>query len=88
MVPFAVAGLAAFAIAGVIVRLANGPDSWLDTCVAGFLVGNKVPLGDGVDQNSEGFLSQFPYLGNPQSGFDSNPGQFIEPPHPPVPAGG
>ncbi len=56
--------------------------------VAGFLVGNKVPLGDGVDQNSEGFLSQFPYLGNPQSGFDSNPGQFVEPAHPPVPAGG
>ena len=39
MVPFAVAGLAAFAIAGLIVRLANGPDGWLDTCVAGFLVG-------------------------------------------------
>jgi hypothetical protein len=56
--------------------------------VAGFLVGNKVPLGDGVDENSEGFLSAFPYLGNPQSGFDSNPGQFTQPPHPPVPAGG
>jgi hypothetical protein len=56
--------------------------------VAGFLVGNKVPLGDGVDENSEGFLSAFPYLGNPQSGFDSNPGQFVQPPHPPVPAGG
>jgi hypothetical protein len=56
--------------------------------IAGFLVDNKVPLGDGVDENSEGFLSQFPYLGNPQSGFDSNPGQFIQPPHPPVPAGG
>jgi hypothetical protein len=39
MVPFAVAGLAAFAIAGLLVWLANGPDSWFDTCVAGFLVG-------------------------------------------------
>ena len=39
MVPFAVAGLAAFAIAGVIVWLADGPDSWLQTCIAGFLVG-------------------------------------------------
>ena len=39
MVPFAVAGLAAFAIAGVIVWLAGGPDSWLQTCIAGFLVG-------------------------------------------------
>ena len=56
--------------------------------IAGFLVGNKVPLGDGVDVNSEGFLSAFPYLGTPQSGFDSNPGQFVQPPHPPVPAGG
>jgi hypothetical protein len=56
--------------------------------IAGFLVGNKVPLGDGVDSNSEGFLSRFPYLGTPQSGFDSNPGQFVQPTHPPVPAGG
>ncbi|WP_433307307.1 DUF2530 domain-containing protein [Actinoplanes sp. CA-030573] len=39
MVPFAIAGLAAFVIAGVIVALADGPDSWLDTCIAGFLVG-------------------------------------------------
>jgi hypothetical protein len=39
MVPFALAGLAAFVIAGVIVVLADGPDSWLDTCIAGFLVG-------------------------------------------------
>jgi Protein of unknown function (DUF2530) len=39
MVPFAAAGLAAFALAAVIVWLANGPDSWLNTCVAGFLVG-------------------------------------------------
>jgi hypothetical protein len=39
MVPFAVAGLAAFAIAGAIVWLADGPDTWLQTCIAGFLVG-------------------------------------------------
>jgi hypothetical protein len=39
MVPFAVAGLAAFVVAGLIVWLANGPDSWLDTCIAGFIVG-------------------------------------------------
>ncbi len=56
--------------------------------VAGFLVGNKVPLGDGVDQDSVGFQDQFPYLSDPESGFDSNPGQYIEPAHPPVPAGG
>jgi hypothetical protein len=56
--------------------------------IAGFLVDNKVPLGDGVDQTDVPFLNQFPYLANPQSGFDSNVGQYVEPPHPPVPAGG
>jgi hypothetical protein len=56
--------------------------------IAGFLVGNKVPLGDGVDQDDKGFLSQFPYLNNPDSGFDSKPSQRVEPTHPPVPAGG
>ncbi len=56
--------------------------------VAGFLKDNKVPLGDGVDQTDKPFLSTFPYLAAPDSGFDSNPGQYIEPTHPPVPAGG
>ena len=39
MVPFAIAGLAAFAIAALIIWLAHGPDRWLDTAIAGFLVG-------------------------------------------------
>jgi uncharacterized protein DUF2530 len=39
MVPFALTGLVGFTVAGVIVWLADGPDSWLRTCVAGFLVG-------------------------------------------------
>ncbi|MEU4238820.1 DUF2530 domain-containing protein [Actinoplanes sp. NPDC026619] len=39
MVPFAAAGLAAFAIAAAVVWLADGPDTWLQTSVAGFLVG-------------------------------------------------
>ena len=56
--------------------------------VAGFLKGNKVPLGDGVDQDDVGFQSQFPYLSDPTSGFDSDPGQYVEPTHPPVPPGG
>ncbi len=56
--------------------------------VAGILVGNAVPLGDGVDQDSVGFQNQFPYLSDPESGFDSNPGQYVEPVHPPVPPGG
>jgi hypothetical protein len=56
--------------------------------IAGFLKGNKVPLGDGVDETDIPFLDHFPYLADPQSGFDSDPGQVTQPPHPPVPAGG
>jgi hypothetical protein len=56
--------------------------------VAGFLKGNKVPLGDGVDRNDKPFLSAFPYLAAPTSGFDSAPSTRIEPGHAPVPAGG
>jgi hypothetical protein len=39
MVPFALAGMAAFAVAGVVVLLADGPDGWLWVCLAGFLWG-------------------------------------------------
>ena len=56
--------------------------------VAGFLKGNKVPLGDGVDQNDKKFLSAFPYVPGPTSGFDSAPSDRIEPAHEPTPAGG
>ena len=56
--------------------------------IAGFLKGNRVPLGDGVDRNDKPFLSAFPYLAPPTSGFDSNPTNRFEPAHPPVPAGG
>ena len=58
--------------------------------VAGILADppNPVPLGDGVDVNDTPFLSSFPYLATPESGFDSNPSQRVEPSHPPVPPGG
>jgi len=39
MVPFAVSGLAAFAVAALIVWLADGPERWLQICLAGFLAG-------------------------------------------------
>jgi hypothetical protein len=39
MMPFAVGGMAAFAVAGVIVLLAGGPIEWLWICVAGFFCG-------------------------------------------------
>ena len=39
--------------------------------VGGFLKGNKLPLGDGVDANDVPFLSTFPYVASPHAGFDS-----------------
>ncbi len=56
--------------------------------VAGFLKGNKVPLGDGVDRNDKSFLSRFPYLASPVAGFDSDPSNRVEPSHEPTQAGG
>jgi hypothetical protein len=53
--------------------------------VAGFLKGNKVPLGDGVDQNDKPFRGTFPYVAPPSAGFDSQL-KRIEPAHAPTPA--
>jgi hypothetical protein len=39
MVPFALAGMAAFAVAGVVLLLAGGRGEWLWTCLAGVLLG-------------------------------------------------
>ena len=39
MVPFALGGIAAFAVAGVVLLLAGAPESWLWTCLAGMLCG-------------------------------------------------
>jgi len=53
--------------------------------IAGFLQGNKVALGDGVDQNDKPFSSSFPYLAAPTVANDSDP-KRTEPPHEPTPA--
>jgi Domain of unknown function (DUF4331) len=53
--------------------------------VGGFLKGNKLPLGDGVDQNDKPFRAAFPYVAAPASGFDSQL-KRIEPAHPAIPA--
>jgi Domain of unknown function (DUF4331) len=82
------------ALAGDVAGFPNGrrlDDDVVDIelqVIAGFLKGNKVPLGDGVDRNDKPFLDAFPYLAAPTSGFDSAPSQRIEPPHAAVPAGG
>ena len=52
--------------------------------VGGFLLGNQLPLGDGVDRNDKEFLAEFPYLAEPDSGFDSTIKRF-EPRHAPTP---
>ena len=39
--------------------------------IGGFLKGNKLPLGDGVDQNDVPFRATFPYVAPPKAGFDS-----------------
>jgi hypothetical protein len=40
-----------------------------EQAVAGFLLGKKVPLGDGVDGNDVAYLSHFPYVSTPHEGF-------------------
>jgi hypothetical protein len=53
--------------------------------VGGFLIGNKLPLGDGVDRNDKAFRSAFPYVAAPAAGFDSQL-KRTEPEHAPTPA--
>ncbi len=53
--------------------------------IGGFLKGNKLPLGDGVDVNDKPFRSTFPYVAPPVSGFDGGM-KRTEPIHDPTPA--
>ena len=46
--------------------------------------GKQLPLGDGVDVNDKPFRTTFPYVAQPDSGFDAKFGR-IEPAHAPVP---
>jgi hypothetical protein len=52
--------------------------------IAGALLGAKLPLGDGVDQNEKPFRTSFPYVAPADSGFDAKFGR-VEPAHAPVP---
>ena len=40
--------------------------------IGGFLLGNKLPLGDGVDVNDVPFRTAFPYVAPPHDGFSSD----------------
>lgn len=51
----------------------------------GYLKGNKLPLGDGVDRNDVPFRTSFPYVAPPHSGYDAQLKRG-EPAHPPTPA--
>ena len=65
-------------------RLTDDVTDISERVVAGALVGHKVPLGDGVDQNDVPYLSSFPYVAPPHDGLNSNLKRF-EPPHSPTP---
>lgn len=52
--------------------------------VGGFLKGNKLPLGDGVDVNDRALRSTFPYEAAPNNGFDAQL-KRVEPDHAPTP---
>jgi hypothetical protein len=52
--------------------------------VGGFLKGNKLPLGDGVDRNDKPFRTAFPYVASPSAGFTSTL-KRAEPEHAPTP---
>jgi uncharacterized protein DUF4331 len=52
--------------------------------IGGFLKGNKLPLGDGVDQNDVPFRTAFPYVALPHDGFGGAQ-KRIEPEHAPTP---
>jgi hypothetical protein len=65
-------------------RLADDVVDIEERVIGGFLKGNKLPLGDGVDQNDKPFRDTFPYVASPRAGFDSQL-KRMEPAHAPVP---
>ena len=46
-----------------------------EQAVGGFLVGKKLPLGDGVDNGDTTPMAAFPYVADPQSGFADTHGE-------------
>jgi hypothetical protein len=54
---------------------------------AGFLKGNRLPIGDGVDQDDQAFLPTFPYQSVPRPGLENPVSDRTEPTHTPTPPG-
>jgi hypothetical protein len=46
-----------------------------EQAVGGFLKGTKLPLGDGVNGDDRNLLGSFPYIADPQSGFENSKGK-------------
>ena len=65
-------------------RLTDDVTDIAERVVGGFLKGNKLPLGDGVDQNDVPFRTTFPYVAAPHAGLDSQL-KRTEPTHDPTP---
>ncbi len=55
-------------------RLGDDVVDIAEQAVAGFLKGKKVPLGDGVNADDRRLLGSFPYIADPQSGFENTNG--------------
>ena len=74
------------AVLGLVLTRAAADDvtDIAERVVGGFLKGNKLPLGDGVDQNDVAFRDTFPYVAAPHAGLDSQL-KRTEPIHPGTP---
>jgi hypothetical protein len=56
-------------------RLSDDVIDIAEQAVGGFLLGHKLPLGDGVNNGDTASMSQFPYVADPLSGADDTHGQ-------------
>jgi hypothetical protein len=56
-------------------RLGDDVVDIAEQAVGGFLKGKKLPLGDGVNGDDRNLLGSFPYIADPQSGFDNTKGR-------------
>jgi hypothetical protein len=56
-------------------RLGDDVIDIAEQAVGGFLKGTKLPLGDGVDGDDRRLMPAFPYIADPQSGFDDTKGK-------------
>ena len=56
-------------------RLGDDVIDIAEQAVGGFLKGTKLPLGDGVNGDERKLLGSFPYVADPQSGFDNTKGK-------------